>query len=1121
MSHSKREDRKNKWLRLAVGATLLAGVSGAVLPGMASAAEANVSGGMSTEETGFYKQLGEKVCIPHDGWEEKWYFTYGEDSSGNTVTFNNFTPDGYDFRFGGGFGNGAAVTNNKVLITNSTLRGVVVGGYTAANDEVSGNVITLGEGTKVADGASLQVFGGYAATTADTIANNTVNILTSITLDALKGGENKDYSAGQNGNTLNIVAKNVKTNWFGSFENVNFFLPSDIAAGDTMLTVENGGDATNLNGVKVGVAAQSGVGLQKGESVRLIVNKTGLDNAPTEFTAIENKNIQMVVPNSLMTDKEYTFDLEQEKNGDKVTSLNAKVKDITVKAAGDDKKSADQPATNTSGTGKTVDTPAADKAETKKSAAEKTNTENKSTEKQNTEPTSTEKSNTEKADTGKTGTDKQATDPSVVQPSSDNKAAASVDDLKKELTNVGISAEHIHVYNGNVAGALDPNQRDNVSAEGIVLTDGTIDGDVYAGHSTGDHGKAEKNAVIMTGGTVNGTLYGGHSDNGESTGNFVEFDGGKVNSIVGGGSDVGDNNTVTVNDGEVVDNVYGGKAATSASGNTVNVNGGTIGNSIYGGYSEEGAANNNTVNVNGKAKLTGGWAKIIGGFSAKKDAEVSNNTVNLIEVDGMNLGNLQGGSVVYMVDGAERYDGATNVSSNTMNFVASKNISTHYFDGFSTVNFYLPKDIANGDTILTVSDGSVNLDGVNVGVAAPYGLDNLKEKESVNLIKNEGKLSGTPTQVEASTDTTKVSFLTPANLVTDKKYDFSLTTTADALTATLDSVTTTGAGGSSEVPDTPEKIQKSQELKSLVETQAAATTILNGGADMLAGAGFEQAKAAADRANSGGKFAPFAAMGASKLRAESGSYVDTKGYGVNVGFAREVKKGNKNYLFGPVVEYGKGKYDSYQDTGIKASGDSSFWGVGVMGRQTNSRGVYYEGSLRAGKVKADYSGNLYGGHVDYDNDSKYWAGHLGWGQVAKLKGGNSLDTYVKYFYSHQDGDKVKLNINRGGAAITDEITFENVESQRLRLGTRLTHQVNENNNLYAGIAYQCETKGEARATYQNSDTAAPSVKGSSVLFELGWQVKPGKSPVSLDLGVNGWAGKQRGVSGKLGFKYNF
>ena len=43
MSHSKPEDRKNKWLRLAVGATLLAGASGAVLPGMAGATETTVS----------------------------------------------------------------------------------------------------------------------------------------------------------------------------------------------------------------------------------------------------------------------------------------------------------------------------------------------------------------------------------------------------------------------------------------------------------------------------------------------------------------------------------------------------------------------------------------------------------------------------------------------------------------------------------------------------------------------------------------------------------------------------------------------------------------------------------------------------------------------------------------------------------------------------------------------------------------------------------------------------------------------------------------------------------------------------------------------------------------------
>lgn len=953
MSQKKRGDKKSaKWLRLAVGAAVLSGASGAILPGMAGAAEATVNG--MSGDNGFYSQLEEKVSIPHDGWDEKWYFINGADSAGNTLLFENFTPDGYDIRFGGGYGNGTAVTGNTVKITNSSLQGMVTGGYSAGEDEVSGNVLTLGTGTTVVSGQSLQVFGGYTSSEADKIANNTVNVLVPIELEALKGGENKTYTAGANGNTLNVAAKNVKTNWFGSFEKVNFFLPSDIANGDTMLTINNGGNATDLSGVKVGVTALKDVNLEKGNTVNLIVNENGLNNLPTELTAIENKDIQLVTPDSLLSDKEYTFGLEANEKALVATVTN--VNSVT----------GDEPAE---------------------------------------------------------------------QPSSADGDVVTVKD--GDVLEV--------VYGGNAA--------DAVTGKTVMMTGGQVNGSVYGGYTTGKDGKAENN--------------------------------------------------------------------------TVNVNGGEVAGDVYGGYSEQGTAKGNTVTVNGKTNLTSGWLKVIGGFSGEKDAEVSDNTVNLVDVDGLSMGNLQGGSVVYKdATGAEQYDGASNVKNNTMNFVNTKNVTTHYFDGFNTVNFYLPKDVKANDTILTVTDGSVSVDNMNVGVAAPYGLDNLQEKESVNLIKNEGKISGTANLVKPSTE---VSFLTPDNLVTDKEYTFTLATTDDALVATLDKVSEAGGENNNEVNNEAnnisgsdsgdaDTIRKSQRLKSLVETQAAAVTVLNSGADLLTGAGFNQAKAAAD--TSAGKFAPFAAMGGSNLRADSGSHVDTKGYGINVGFAREIKKGSKTYLFAPVVEYGRGSYDSYQDNGLKADGKSSFWGVGMMGRQTNNHGLYVEGSLRAGKVKSDYNGQLSRvTHASYDTDNDYWAGHLGCGMVKKFKGGNSLDSYVKYFYSHQDGDKVKVNIN--GGALIDEITFANVESARLRVGTRLTHQLNEGNSLYGGIAYQCETKGEARATYRGNETAAPSVKGSSVLFELGWQVKSGKSPVSLDLGVNGWAGKQRGVSGKLGFKYNF
>lgn len=667
MSQKKRNDRKMKWLRLAVGAALLTGGSSVALPGMASAAEATIQGG----EGDFYSSVGEKFSIAHEGWDEKWYSVFGDDAStGNTITVTNFTAPGYDLRIAGGYGAGGKVSGNKIITTNSTLRGILSGGYNSADGEVSGNVVTLGEGTKVADGASLQVFGGYSYTESqENVKNNTVNILTSIQLDALKGGENKIYNAGKNGNTLNVAAKNVSTNYFDGFENINFFLPSDIASGDTMLSINNGGQATSLDGVKVGVAMQAGAALNKNDSVKLIVNDNGLSNAPTALTEIAKENITMAAPSGLITDKEYTFSLS----------------------------------------------------------------------------------------------------------STDNALVATVDNI------------------------------------------------------------AEKAA----------------SDEGGSS-------------------------------------------------------------------SEGGSAS---------------------------------------------------------ISGAE-------------------------------------------DTAISA-----------------------------------------------------------------------------------------------------ETIKNSQRLKSLVETQAAVVTVLNSGADMLTSAGVTQATAAATAADSRGQFAPFAAMGGSNLRAKSGSHVDTKGYGIDIGFAREIKKGKNTYLIAPVVEYGRGSYDSYQDNGIKADGKSSFWGVGVLGRQTNAKGVYYEASLRAGRTKSDYKGYLVDRQAEYDSESNYLAGHLGWGMIKKVNAKNTLDTYVKFFYTQQDGDKVKVKIN-GGAA-SDEISFGTVESKRLRIGARLTHKVNDSSHLYGGLAYQGELDGKARATYRGSETAAPSVQGSSVMLELGWQVKPEKSPVAIDLGVTGWAGKQRGVTGQLGFKWNF
>ena len=174
--------------------------------------------------------------------------------------------------------------------------------------------------------------------------------------------------------------------------------------------------------------------------------------------------------------------------------------------------------------------------------------------------------------------------------------------------------------------------------------------------------------------------------------------------------------------------------------------------------------------------------------------------------------------------------------------------------------------------------------------------------------------------------------------------------------------------------------------------------------------------------------------------------------------------------------------------------------------------MYYEGSIRGGRVKADYDSDLSSvTHASYDSAATYWAAHAGIGKLMDIGHDNTLDLYGKYFYSHTGGNSVTVHATAGD----EQVSFSGVNSHRARVGARVTHNINEKNAFYGGLGYQYEFSGEARATYHGGSTPSPSVKGSSGLIELGWQVKPGKGPMAIDFGVTGWVGKQRGVTANL------
>ena len=557
----------------------------------------------------------------------------------------------------------------------------------------------------------------------------------------------------------------------------------------------------------------------------------------------------------------------------------------------------------------------------------------------------------------------------------------------------------------------------------------------------------------------------------------------------GGGSGSGnyDCNTVNINGGTfAVESIAGGGFSGNSHNNTVNINGGTFSNhiKIYGGHTTGGTASGNTVNITGGTFLDS--ADIIGGYHNSSPSGTANN--NTVTISG---GNFTRG--IYLCGG----DNAG--TNNTLN-LKIKGLSVYSVDGFQNLNFYIPNTIIpntaqpNG-TMLTVAQ-PMDLSNATIKAIVQDG-STLKTGDTITLIK-------APSIDGFDINRTGGTFTDPGYL--NYGLEIKITDNNKEVKATIGSVSGLSA-----------------ESKSLAETRAGGIAILNDGATLMAGTSLVNAKAAAKAANlsaQGGEgapapagFTPFAAVGANNMRYETGSYVDSKGWGINVGMARELTYKKSLLTIAPVIEYGRSSYDSYLDSGTHGSGKQQFLGVGAIVRQDFTKGTYVEGSLRAGRMKGDYnSGDM---NASYDTASNYFGLHLGVGKIVNLDKKNKLDIYGKLFYTKQAGDDVKLST---GAVYN----FEAIDSVRTRLGARWTAELAKNSNLYVGLAWDHEFDSKARATYKGFSTPTPSMKGDSCLLELGWQVKPKEtSPLSINLNLTGWCGKQKGVQFGAGFEWGF
>ena len=605
-----------------------------------------------------------------------------------------------------------------------------------------------------------------------------------------------------------------------------------------------------------------------------------------------------------------------------------------------------------------------------------------------------------------------------------------------------------------------------------------MDGDIAGGYSSGE-GNSNGNKVYLSRVGVDDYVYGGRAyGSGNSDANEVIINHCSIYGDVYGGESgqaTANNNKVTITDSNIYLEVYGGSGVTEANGNKVTIINSTINDNVQGGIVTNGIANNNSVEIKNsliKGDVFGGY---IGKSASADNLSAQNNTVVL-----------DSAVVTGTIYGGYHKPGTASIKDNKLEVIGTKNAAEN-IKNFDTLNFFISKDMVNNDVMLTVKD-TADIENATVKAGVELG-SKLNAGDQITLID----------AATLNADGINTGTLTDGLLQTE----ISITKDENKLVASIDSIS-----HDREVNST------TPEAKSPVETQAAMLSVLNAGNNLLATAGFDSAASVVED-ELYGSLHPFVISSANKMRVESGSHVDVKGWNLNIGLAKKLKNNSGELLIAPVIEYGRGSYDSYLDNGTHGEGDAHFWGAGLIAKQTNEDGLYYEGSLRLGKASTDYKSASAGG-ISYDSDATYYAAHAGLGKIVTINDSDSLDYYGKLFYTRQQGDKVTV----GNNATYD---FDATTSLRSRIGARYTHKMDTKNAVYAGLAWQHEFDGEANAivttTLGSGSAPAPSVKGDTGIMELGWTANSDK--LKLGLGVNGSVGKQKGVGFTLKLDFKF
>ena len=402
---------------------------------------------------------------------------------------------------------------------------------------------------------------------------------------------------------------------------------------------------------------------------------------------------------------------------------------------------------------------------------------------------------------------------------------------------------------------------------------------------------------------------------------------------------------------------------------------------------------------------------------------------------------------------------------------------------FDTITF---KDVElNKAAALTVA--SADLTGTSLTVNSLAGGQQYKLGDSVNLLSSANKIEGTAKNISTGPITI------PAGLA--QQLTLSTAQTDNNISLTVMSVGLT------------------PQANMLVENHAASAAFLNQGTDLI--------NDSLDVLGRDGTYGvkTFAAVQGNRSTYDVADDLKINGWSVIAGFGAENEHKGGDFAWGVFYENGSGNYRTYNTFNnefFRGDGSMVYNGGGIAARYENAKGVYTEGSLRAGMLKnemdnalRDASGASYG----YETESTYYGAHIGVGQIFELSENTDLDVYGKFFHTYVDGDTVTIG--------NDVFDFDSITSDRLRVGARVTKQQAKVNTYY-GLAYEYEFNGDADMKAAGIKADTQSFGGGTGIAELGFNYQPGTdSPWNFDLNLRGYVGERQGGSFNVQATYTF